>query len=211
MPKISAIIPSYGDNKQTGVLSFLHSLNDPDLEIIKCEGKSRPHSLNSGAQKATSPFLWFIHADTTLDKRHVHALKKSLEENPHCLHYFDLNFDTTDGGKLTKLNAWGANYRSRILGIPWGDQALCLSSTIFQQLGKYPEDASYGEDHLLVWHAHQALVPLRRIPLSVTTSAKKYKGSKWLPLTVHRQYKWIKQAIPEFAKLVAIRGKRIFK
>jgi hypothetical protein len=98
------------------------------------------------------------------------------------------------------LNSFGANIRSRLFKLPWGDQAFCLSKKRFQQLGCYDETTPYGEDHLLVWQAHQKKVKLHHIPLAVITSGRQYKKNGWLKLTVQRQYLWLKQAIPEFVE-----------
>ena len=40
-----------------------------------------------------------------------------------------------------------------LAGCAVGDQGFCLSATDLKGLQGYPEQASYGEDHLLVWKA----------------------------------------------------------
>ena len=207
MPKISAIIPHHQKEiSHHGLLSFFEELNDPDLEIIPCVGQSRANAMNEGAKRASCDFLWFVHADTQLMLSHIAALKLALENRPDAFHYFDLSY-ASDGPKAVSLNAFGANIRSRVFGVPWGDQAFCLSKEIFQNLGQYDEDVSYGEDHLLVWRARQKNITLNRLPIAVVSSARYYKDNGWFIGTVKRQYFWIKQAVPELLKLLKVKLK----
>lgn len=199
MPKISVIIPHHTkETEHHSLVSFLKKLKDPDLEILSVTAETRAKALNAGARKAANDYLWFVHADTKLTASHVAILKTSLESNPDNIHYFDLSYKKG----MTSINAFGANIRSRLLGLPWGDQAFCLSRTTFVSLGTYNEQANYGEDHLLVWKAHQSGIKLQRLPLSVLSSTREYRKRGWLRLTLKRQYLWIKQALPEFIALI---------
>ena len=202
MPKISIIIPTHkNETAHQKLTEFFETLKDPELEVILCSGKNRANAMNQGATEAQNEFLWFVHADTTLNIDHINILQKQLQEKPDRLHYFDLSFQE-DGPWLTKMNAIGANIRSRLFGIPWGDQAFCLPKETFNVLGPYDESALYGEDHLLVWKAHQNKIKLNRISIPVKTSARQYHKKGWLSLTFKRQYLWMKQALPQFVKLI---------
>ncbi len=200
MPKISVIIPHHhAESEHKKLISFFEQLNDIDLEIIPTTGSSRANAMNNGAIKAKYPYLWFVHADTNLQPTQINALKKSLSDYPRRIHYFDLKFD---GGFLTKINAIGANIRSRTLKLPWGDQAFCLSINNFEQLGKFNENVTYGEDHLLIWKAHQNKIKLKRVSTAIVSSAREYNKQGWFNLTLKRQYLWLKQAAPEFIKWI---------
>jgi GT2 family glycosyltransferase len=98
-----------------------------------------------------------------------------------ALHYFDLRFDDRGLMRITELGVW---FRSRILGIPFGDQALCLPAEAFRSLGGYDETVDQGEDHRLVRRARQAGLPLRPVGVAVFTSARKYRRQGWLRTTV---------------------------
>jgi hypothetical protein len=105
------------------------------------------------------------------------------------LHYFDLAYD---GGHLTNSNSLGANIRSRLLGLPYGDQGFCISKNLFNKIGGYPEDVPYGEDLLFIRLAKRAGIKLNRVPSKLLTSARKYKQYGWLKLTVLRQWQMVK-------------------
>ena len=72
---------------------------------------------------------------------------------------------------------------------------------MFFSLGGFPEDAPYGEDHLLAWRAHQQGVPLRCTGARLRTSARKYGERGWLRTTARHVYLTYRQALPEAARL----------
>ena len=199
--KVSIIIPVYNQETELErLLADLAPVKDSAEIIVKSEG-SRAKSLNAGAASATRPFLWFLHADSRINEQNLNALSLALKEKPDALHYFDLAFGK-DGPALTVFNAWGANWRSRLFGVPYGDQGFCLSKAQFTKTGGYPEDVPYGEDLMFVWHARQSGIWLNRLPSKLLTSARKYSQRGWLKLTLLYQWRWIGMSIPEALKMV---------
>lgn len=194
---VSIIIPAYRD--EDALQNLMHDLQYLDNEIIVSSEGSRARSLNAGARKAKGSFLWFLHADSRITADNLILLKHALKSSPFRLHYFDLAFDPPG---LTVINACGANWRSRLFGTPFGDQGLCISKEIFETLGGYPEDVSYGEDLMFVWKARQHGIKLNRIPSKLLTSARKYKLHGWLRLTLLYQWRWIRMSIPEAFKII---------
>ena len=162
----------------------------------------RAQLLNAGAKVAQGHFLWFLHADSRFAPDTVTALDKAIAKNPDALLFFDLTF-LDDGPRMVKINALGARFRSRVLGIPFGDQGFCIAKEIFDRLGGYPEDAAYGEDHLFVWHTKQQGIAVRPIDAALLTSARKYQQHGWLFLTMKYQVLWLKQAFPQWLKWVS--------
>ena len=152
----------------------------------------RASQLNAGARVARKSFLWFLHADTRFTQNALDALYQAIETAPHCLHYFNLHY--YDGPKAMRYTSQGIWLRSHCLKMPFGDQGFCLSKTLFNKLGGYEENASYGEDHLLVWQAHEQRVKLRCTGALLSTSARKYIDKGWLYTTCLHQFLWLKQA-----------------
>ena len=201
-PPISVIIPLRTGDKTSDAL--MAELKKYDVEIIVSSETTRAKSLNIGAAQAKRKFLWFLHADSVMGRYSFNALLHALERHPARLHFFDLIF-TEGGPSLMKINALGANFRARILGVPFGDQGLCIRKDLFFKLGGYPEDAEYGEDHLFVWQARRHKIQLHPVGAKIGTSARAYSKEGWLSLTLKRQYLWLKQALPQWWKWV--RGK----
>lgn len=160
---------------------------------LVCPSAGRARQMNFAAARASGTHLWFLHADSRVGAAGYRALVDAVGGHPDRFHYFRLRF--FGGGPLMRLNEWGANLRSAWLGAPFGDQGFCLSRELFGRLGGYPEDARYGEDHLLVRRARRAGVRLRRVDHAIETSARRYREEGWLRLVASYQWKWITQAL----------------
>lgn len=167
----------------------------------------RGRQLNAAARAARGRWLWFLHADSRLGPGAFDALRTALAapDAERALHYFDLRF-RDDGPRLMRVNETGAWVRSRFLGLPFGDQGLCLAREAFERLGGYREDAPYGEDHLLVWAARAAGLRVLPAGAAIETSARKYRERGWWRTTCRHGVLTWKQALPSFASLLARRG-----
>lgn len=155
----------------------------PNLRLI-ASVPGRARQLNAGAQAAQGRWLWFLHADSRLTAGVLPQLQRFIVADDDALGYFDLRFER-DGPWLTRLNAVGANLRARWLGLPFGDQGFVLRAETFRRLGGYDESAGRGEDHLLVWRARAAGLPLRRLPAAIVTSARRFREHGWWSTTLN--------------------------
>ena len=184
----------------TGPKPPAHLSRMPNAQFVPSP-LGRARQLNAAAHRAKADYLWFVHADTILPESYELTLHGAIAQNPEALLYFDLGF-SQEGPKLMALNAAGVWFRSHVLQLPFGDQALCLPQKTFWQLGGFSEQAAYGEDHLLVWQAHQKGVPLRPVGAKVTTSARKYQNKGWATTTLQHVHLTIRQALPEAYKVL---------
>ncbi len=150
-------------------------------ELTSPAGRAR--QMNAGANAARGHWLWLLHADSRLTPTTWPKLGAFLTADQRALGYFDLAF-RTDGPRLTGLNAWSANLRSRWLGLPFGDQGFVLPREVFDTLGGFDETLPRGEDHRLVWAARGAGIPLVRIAAPLLTSGRKYATRGWLATTL---------------------------
>ncbi|MCA9015233.1 MAG: TIGR04283 family arsenosugar biosynthesis glycosyltransferase [Planctomycetaceae bacterium] len=179
--------------------------------VLQCqlEGRSfwqrtsmgRAVQMNCGAAQASGTHLLFLHADSRLNGHGVQQLVKSLTGKPDALHYFNLKF-ADQSFSLMQLNTWGVYFRSHVFGIPFGDQGLCLSRTLFFELGGFDETAPYGEDHLLVWKARRNGIRLQCAGADIETSARKYQQQGWCRMTVKHLWLTLCQAVPQFFLLL---------
>jgi glycosyltransferase involved in cell wall biosynthesis len=161
--------------------------------------ESRAKQLNFGASKANGKFIWFLHADSRINKSVILALETASKKHSNSLSYFRLKFYDKPHPFIA-LNEWGAWIRSHLLKIPFGDQGFFLKKSIFNKLDGFCEQCSYGEDHLFIWKAHQQNIPLKGFKNKLYTSARKYQQHGWSKLTTTYQYLWIKQAFPQWIK-----------
>jgi hypothetical protein len=161
----------------------------------------RAKQLNCGAANASRTFLWFLHADSRVDRLALERLDFALRERPLAIHFFELVFQP-DGPRITRLNSWAANLRSRWLRLPFGDQGFCASKKVFQALGQFDESVPYGEDHLFIWKAHRKRIQVKSVQAQISTSARKYQCDGWLRTTCVHLSRTGRQALPEFVRLL---------
>jgi len=136
----------------------------PDVEIILVDGGStdgtwelagryprlrrlqsppgRGRQLNAGARLARGELLAFLHADTHLSPAQLRALRTQAAAPGFAAGAFRLLL--TPSLPALRFIAWGANWRSRLFGLPYGDQVLVVRRSLFFALGGFahrrPED-----------------------------------------------------------------------
>ncbi|MFN0197396.1 MAG: glycosyl transferase family 2 [Planctomycetaceae bacterium] len=187
--------PQYSHNDEA---HSVHRLGERFRKVVSPAGRAK--QMNAGADAATQPLLWFVHADSQLTDEAAVAMYQAVKGEPRTIHFLRLLFDS-NGPRGVRINAWGTWFRSRVLGLPFGDQGLGMSRELFQQLGCYDTTARFGEDHLLVWRAHQCGVPVRQANGSIVTSARKYRDRGWLRTTFQHLMGTLRQALPQWVKL----------
>jgi rSAM/selenodomain-associated transferase 2 len=104
----------------------------PKLKLIRAPGKGRGDQMNFGAEVAKGDFLLFLHADSRLEKGGLEELIETMESSPFIGGVFRLKF--RNSAWKYRLKAWGANLRSKSLGMPYGDQGFFVQKTVFKRL-----------------------------------------------------------------------------
>lgn len=160
---------------------------------------SRAFQLNYIAQLSQADFFWFLHADSKLEGDFQEKIILFANRYPQSIGYGKLKF-ANDGPWLCFLNAYAANLRSRFLGMPFEDQSLLMSRTIFTELGGFLTHLPYGEGHDLIWRAKRVGINLFPLRTTITTSARRYKAAGWVKTSTRFVYLTYKQAIPHFVR-----------
>jgi len=163
---ISIIIPTL--NEAFYLQKNLPLLKRKNVDITVCDGGSsdqtvliaqqlgikikscrpgRAQQLNNGADDARGPILLFLHADTVLPEKFEDIIEKTLEPPDVIAGAFRLSIDAPK--PIFRLIEAGANFRSRVLKMPYGDQGLFVRKEAFQGTGGYPEQPIM-EDFCLV-------------------------------------------------------------
>lgn len=144
----------------------------PNLHFIKAP-RGRAKQMNAGAQKARGEWLIFLHADTILPPDSFRAFLKTAR-----------NFSRLNSGAFTfriENRKWIYRYlefyvglRSKLLKLPFGDQAIFIKRRLFQELGGYREDFPLMEDVEIVQRLNkQEGFAILNFP--VYTSARRYE------------------------------------
>ena len=99
--------------------------------------RGRAAQMNAGANIAQGDILLFLHADTLLPVDFVELVVKTLAQSGVIAGAFEL----TIAGKARSLR-WIemlVKLRSHLLSLPYGDQAIFISSSSFSKLGGFAE------------------------------------------------------------------------
>ncbi|MDT8448977.1 MAG: glycosyltransferase [Wenzhouxiangellaceae bacterium] len=146
----------------------------------------RAGQLNRGVAACSAPVLWLLHADSRPGpvalEAAAHFAGDPPVNPPETIGWFDLAFD--DGPRLARLNARGANLRSALFGLPFGDQGWLVARRVFDELGGFDPGFGRGEDLDFVVRARRQGVGLTRIGVPLATSARRYREHGWLRTTL---------------------------
>ena len=134
---------------------------------------SRGGQLRRGARVAQGEWLLFVHADTVLEPGWAQAVAAHVARDAARAACFRLRFDA--GGLRPALVAGWANLRTRVLGLPYGDQGLLVARGAYDAAGGY-RDIALMEDVAMVRALHGRPVLL---PVSARTSAARYVAEGW--------------------------------
>ncbi len=130
---------------------------------------SRGGQLRRGCAAARGDWLLVVHADTQLATGWTKPVLRHLATDDAG--WGTLRFD--HGGRL--VAGW-ANLRSRMFGLPYGDQGLLLPRALYEAVGGYP-DQPLMEDVALAGALRGRLRPLGVVAV---TSAEKYRQQGWM-------------------------------
>lgn len=197
LPRISVILPVFNEEEfLPSALQFLKTTSTtfpsqiivvdggssdrtPELakeladQLILSPKRGRAVQMHLGAKKASGDLLLFLHADTRLPENWQELLSKSyLNPDPPAALSFSLSFDSEK--LFYRLLAFFANWRTKLTGIPHGDQALVIRREDYFGVGGFP-DVPFMEEYLFVPHLKR-LGEVWILPEKVKTSCRKYES-----------------------------------
>ena len=97
----------------------------------------RGGQLGRGAAAATGTWLLFLHADTKLGPGWEKSVRAHLARSADRAACFRLRFQ--DAGLWPAIFARWANFRTRMFGLPYGDQGLLIRRDLLDEIGGYPD------------------------------------------------------------------------
>jgi rSAM/selenodomain-associated transferase 2 len=195
LPKISVIVPVLNEAHHLSKTLALVSVAT-NIELIVVDGGSqdatiavaqtagakviastpgRAIQMNLGAEISTGDILLFLHADTRLPPKFDAMIRETLAYS--IAGAFELNVDLPSVG--VRLVEWGTNLRSRYLQLPYGDQAIFLTKSVFEVVGGF-RALPIMEDFEFVQRLKR-YGNIRIVPAAVLTS-----GRRWQRLGVVR-------------------------
>jgi rSAM/selenodomain-associated transferase 2 len=152
-----------------------HRVAQENAARLLTSAPGRGTQLRSGAQAATGEWLLFLHADTLLGSGWVQAVERHAAKAPDAAGYF--RFRLQSGAWQARLIEAGVGLRSRVFGVPYGDQALLISREQYDSIGGY-KPLPLLEDVDLVRRLGRRR--LRLLAADALTSAARWEQDGWL-------------------------------
>lgn len=126
--------------------------------------------LQAGAAAARGDWLLFLHADTVLEGDWLGAVRRHLGRHGEKAGHFCLRFDSER--RYARWTAGWANWRARWLKLPFGDQGLLISRSLYDELGGF-EPLPLMEDVAIVLAIGRRR--LRELPAIAATDPVRYE------------------------------------
>jgi len=133
-------------------------------------GRGRGKQMNAGAALARGEVLMFLHADASLPPEFPHAVWETLQDSKAVGGAFRLR--VAGRNPLLRLVEYGANFRSRWLQLPYGDQALFVRANTFFHLDGF-RNWPLMEDYEFCQRL-RAAGSIRQTAAAITVSARRW-------------------------------------
>lgn len=143
--------------------------------------RGRGSQLSGGAKEASGRWLLFLHADTTLEPFWSTTVASFMRGKGNALRAAYFTFALDDASSAARRVEVLTNWRARKLGLPYGDQGLLVSRTLYDSLVGYLDIPIMEDVDIVRRIGKDKLVEL---PATATTSSERYKrdGYVWRPV-----------------------------
>ncbi len=171
-PEIGEIIVA-----DAGSADATHAVSESGGARLIDAPRGRGSQLAAGAKAANGDWLLFLHADTALQAGWPGEAAKFMADPENRFRAgvfrFALDDQTRAARRLERLVAW----RTRVLGLPYGDQGLLMSRAFYGSLGGFAEIPLMEDVDMVRRIGRMRLVFLDAMAM---TSAKRYRdGGYW--------------------------------
>jgi rSAM/selenodomain-associated transferase 2 len=144
--------------------------NNEIIKVISPKGRGR--QMNKGASLARGEILLFLHTDTELPADAFRTISSVIDKQGCAGGAFDLGIKS--GRLIFRLIEKTVSIRTRLTGIPYGDQAIFIKKEIFKKIKGYRE-IPLMEDVEFMRRVKKSGCHLCIIPEKVKTSPRRWE------------------------------------
>jgi rSAM/selenodomain-associated transferase 2 len=141
------------------------------LKLMIASELGRAYQMNAGAAIAKGDILLFLHVDTQLPANYQSLIYKTLSSSQVISGTFELAIDSQ--AKSFRLIETMVNLRSRLLSLPYGDQAIFLNKSTFEKIGGYRNLAIMEDFELIQRLKRHGKIVIA--PAAVLTSPRRWR------------------------------------
>jgi len=191
---LSALVPGVVHGLIRDVVVADGGSNDSTLTIASQSGAKivsstpgRGVQLSSGAEAARGSWLLFLHADTVLETGWDDTVRSFIEKietgrRRPCAAAFQFALD--DDGMAPRLLEAMVWLRASLLRVPYGDQGLLISRTLFEEVGGYRHIALMEDLDIVRRLGRKRITVLRSRAI---TNAERYRSQGYLTRVMRNQ------------------------
>jgi rSAM/selenodomain-associated transferase 2 len=200
MPSVTVVITAYRDSealaRTLGATDWsgaeLVVVSTPDDESVAPVRRTHPtvmwlesrrgraRQMNAGAAASNADWLLFLHADTRLPQGWRAAIDEADRREGVALGCFRFALDSSSW--FARVIERGVRLRVRLLGLPYGDQALFVRRARFERAGGFTEMPIMEDVDFVRRMGREGA--LFRSPLPALTSARRWERDGWIRRTV---------------------------
>ncbi len=106
-----------------------------NVQLLKTTERGRGQQIAYGIEHSTRPWIWVLHADSTICTNHLNSVVKAFSMTGWG------RFDVTlDGDRfIYRIVEALMNFRSKLTGICTGDQGIFFTRKILEHAGEFPK------------------------------------------------------------------------
>lgn len=191
-PRTSVVIPSLNEQDviaravQSARASGAHEVivadgGSADATVARAEDagatvvrapRGRAEQMNAGSERASGDVLLFLHADTVLPRDACSLIADTLGDPWVVGGAFDYSAGH-ESDPLDRFISAAGQLRYTVFRLPYGDQAIFVRRTVFEDLGGFPE-LPVMEDYEFALRLKR-LGYIARVPAAIRTSTRAWR------------------------------------
>jgi len=185
LPEAEIIFADGGSRDGTAYEITNHCNGDGKVRLVHA-ARGRASQMNAGAKIARGDWLIFLHADTFLPPESFQNFLRHVRAHS-VLAAGAFTFRVDHSRRVYRYLEFYVGMRSRLLKLPYGDQAIFVQRKLFEEIGGYREDYPLMEDLELVRRLHKRKgFAILKFP--VYTSARRFEQDGYLQRTCGNLY-----------------------